>query len=264
MFLSEFKKLTSHYQEGAMKISFRSAEPVIITENLQLKMEYTKGNYDLYFNEEGRLTVSVHFDEYKNVRIMYGYDKHKRLSSAIEVTPVENVFKELSEFTYDDQGRLASETCRTNRRNDQQMHVAWYVYSYSGNKEKISAYSTDQDENVVEYSFHNVYDKGNRLIQSKGIVGKRKFVSFHKYEYDSEGNLIRQDSLNSKSKIISTFQYHPPFTAFTKSSLTFISKNQNYQEDNIYTYNERNHWIHMATLLNGNPSTFCTREILYY
>ena len=69
MFLDEFEKYNSQYEEGIKKISVRSSYPKIVIEPIDLKLEKSFGNYDLFFNSKGLLIHSVHTEKNKNLKI---------------------------------------------------------------------------------------------------------------------------------------------------------------------------------------------------
>jgi len=262
MFFRDFQELSSHYQEGMKKIKYRNTWVKIQQDDLELKLTQARGNYDLYFNEAGYLYQCVHFDEYKNSRIKYNYDRFNRLVSAIEVSPLNNEFREIYELTYDDQGRLATETCRTFQSEDEPMKSFYYIHKYIDNMDIISAFINDEDE--AAYEMRHTYDKNHNLIEMKGFFRNHEMEGWSKFKYDKQGNLIKQMHLDDRGRTFKTLNFRPPFLKGTGSPFTCVTPKQTYTIDNKYSFNEKGHWIQKIFLNNNEMTTFCTRDIEYY
>ena len=113
MFLNEFEKYNSQYEKGIKKISVRSSYPKIVKEPIDLKLEKSFSNYDLFFNSKGLLLHSVHTEKNKNFKVIYGYNRKGILISAMSLLSEKNELISLSEFEYDEKGRIETETVRS-------------------------------------------------------------------------------------------------------------------------------------------------------
>jgi hypothetical protein len=262
MLLREFNDLKSHIEEGAKKISYRTTNVNIQKDDFQLKLLQSVGNYDLYFSGTGHLFQSVHFDDYNKAHIIYGYDRSNNLVSAIEVSPENNEFQELSEFIYDDLGRLASEICRTPQGKNEPLHSFYYIHKFIGNKDIISVFNSEED--AAEYEMQHSYDKNHNLIEMKGFSRSHKIDGWTKFQFNEQGNLIRQRHLDNHGHIYKTLNFRPPYLKGTGAQFTCITNKETYTVDHQYTFNEKGHWIQKVFLLNDEITTFCTREIVYY
>ena len=85
MLLEEFKKYNSQYEKGTKKISLRSAYPKVERKTLDLTLEKSFGNYDLFFNRKGVLLHSVHIEKNKSHKVIYGYNREGILISSMSL-----------------------------------------------------------------------------------------------------------------------------------------------------------------------------------
>ena len=262
MLLRDFQELASHYQKGMKKISYRNTWVKIQNDNLDLKLTQARGNYDLYFNRAGYLYQSVHFDDYNNARVKYNFDRSNRLVSAIEVLPENDIFLEISEFTYDDQGRIATETCRNFQGEDKPMKSFYFIHKYIANKDIVSTFINGDAK--AEYEMRYTYDENLNLIEMKGFFRNHKMEGWSKFKFDEQNNLINQRHLDNRGRTFKTLNFRPPFLKGTGAPFTCVTPKETYTIDHKYTFNEKGHWTQKIFLNNNEMTTFCTRDIEYY
>ena len=261
MFLEDYKPLCSHYQEGIKKISFRTTRPKIEVENLQLQIEHAYGNFDMLFNEEGTLIQSERFDYLKSEKTIYGYNKKKMLVTAMVLYSLKHEMIYLSEFSYDDIGRIEIESCQSFTRFGLN-GVTELIHYYSGNTEKIV------ETKCPEYDFENsvtlIYDDQNRPIEERSINDDIKLCYWRRNTYDQNNFRIRQVMLDNCGNTTSIYEYKPAPENGTYPAFKRISSFSDFIVEYLFTYNERGHWINQVVLLNGDPFTFHDRIIEYY
>jgi hypothetical protein len=137
MFLDEFEKYNSQYEKGIKKISFRSTRPKLLKEPIDLTMEQSHGNYDLFFNRKGFLLHSVHTEKNKNYKVIYAYNRKGILIAAMSLLSEKNELISTSEFVYDDKGRIETETVRSFYYSLGYDVTEEHIHSYTDNKEEI-------------------------------------------------------------------------------------------------------------------------------
>src|ERR1700741_3479853 len=145
MFLDEYEKYIAHYEKGAKKISMRSSYPKVSTrENPSIKMEKSHGNFDLYFNRQGTLLHSIHFER-ENYRNVYTYDSKRKVVKIVRIKFENNILLEQSEFTYDAENRSINEVSNHYYYNLDSIDRSEIKNTYSGNT-KISEMTSTEDE----------------------------------------------------------------------------------------------------------------------
>ena len=261
MFLGEFEKYLSEYQKGMKKISFRSTRPKIIKENFHLKIEQSHGNYDLSFNRKGLLLHSVHTEKNQSFKIIYSYNRKGVLIVAMKLLSEKNELLSLSEFVYDDKGRIETETVRSFYYSLGYDVTEEHIHTYTDNKEEIFMTSDDEDED--EHTFYLTYDSKQRVMEEKAIRNKDELVWWNKNEYDKDGNLIREISLGKNGAQDGIYEFLPFKNGLT-SGYNYKSKDKNYLREYSYTLNEKGHWINQVMLNDGEPIYFYDRTIEYF
>jgi hypothetical protein len=253
MFLEDFIPLCSHYQEGIKTISFRTTSPKIEPENMQLQIENAYGNYDLFFSEEGLLIQSERFDKYKNKKTIYGYNNKNCLLTAMVLYSRKPILVYLSEFSYDEKGRIEIESCRSANRTGLNA-ITELIHYYSDNTEKIvESKCSDED---FENSVTIIYDEQNRRIEERSINENIKMCYWRRNEYDDNNFLKRQFILDDCGNTTSMFEYKPTPEKGTYPAYKRISAYSDYIVEFLFTYNEQGHWINQVVLVNDIPFIF--------
>lgn len=248
MFLDAFEEYNSQYEKGIKKISFRSYRPKIVNEKLPLKMEQSFGNYDLFFSKEGVLLQSVHTEKDENCKIIYGYDNKKRIVSSIKLSSLKNKLLGISEFTYDEKGRIKTGKCRSFYYSLNSENVTERIHTYLENKEEIFMISNDEFED--EYRFYLTFDYKNRLIEDKTIRNEDELVYWYKNEYAQEGNLVKQISLNENGDPEGIYEFMPLKNGM-ETGYKYSSKDNKYLREYVYELNEKGAWINQVMMNDG-------------
>jgi hypothetical protein len=165
MFPDEFEKYNSQFAKGIKKISVRSSYPKIVKEPIDLKLEKSYGNYDLLFNPKGLLLHSVHMEKSQNFKIIYGCNKKGGLIAAMKLLSEMNELLSLSEFVYEDKGRIETETVYSIYFSLGYDVTEEHIHTYTDNKEEI--FMTGDDEEEDEHTLYLAYDSKQRVTEEK-------------------------------------------------------------------------------------------------
>lgn len=201
MLLEEFEKYNSQYEKGAKKISLRSTYPKVDRKTLNLTLEKSFGNYDLFFNRKGVLLHSVHIEKNKSHKVFYGYNRKGILISIMSLLSEKNELLSLSEFEYDEKGRIETET----DRSFYYLVTTEYIHTYSDNKEEIFLTSNDEEED--EATVFITYDSKQRVIEEKIIRNEDELVYWNKNEYNSKDEMVKQISLSEKGEPDGVYEF---------------------------------------------------------
>lgn len=261
MFLDEFEKYNSQYEKGIKKISVRSSYPKIVKEPIDLKLEKSFGNYDLFFNSKGLLLHSVHTEKNKNFKVIYGYNRKGILIAAMSLLSEKNELLSTSEFVYDDKGRIESETVRSFYYSLGCDYTTEHIHTYTDNKEEI--YMTSDDEEEDEHTLYLTYDSKQRVIEEKAIRNEEELVWWEKSEYNEKGELIREISLDENGEQDGVYEFLP-FKTEMSSGYQYKSKDSNYLREYTYEFNDKKAWTNQVVLNDGVPMYFYDRVIEYY
>jgi len=259
MLLDQFKIYNSEYEKGIKKISVRSSYPKIIKEPIDLKLEKSHGNYDLFFNRKGLLLHSVH-NERDNYKVIYGYNSKGVLIATMSLLSEKNELLSQSEFMYDDKGRIKTEIDRSFSDMDKE-EATNIIHTYADNKEII--FITGVDGNEDEYTIYLTYDSKHRIIEEKALTNEDELNNWYKNEYDKDDNLIREISLDKNGEPDGVYEFIQ-FRKGLESGYKFKSIDSNYLREYSYTFNEKGHWISQVMMNDGLPIRFYERTIEYY
>lgn len=261
MILDEFINYSSQYEQGIKRISFRSTYLKVMKDPIELKMEKTQGNYDLVFSQRGILLHSVHFDRRHNYKIIYGYNNSRNLIVAMQLLSEKNELISVSEFTYDSIQRIETEMIRKFDSCSNLVITEEHIHKYLENKEELNMTSDNEDENdhIIYYTF----DGENRIIEERAIRNSDELVWWHKNEYDKEGNIIKEISLDESGHPDGISEYFHYDNGLT-SGYIYKSSTLNYKREISSTLNERGHWTNQIILIDGEPRFNYERTIEYY
>ena len=255
MFLDEFKRYNAQYEQGIKKISFKESWVKIEGKTFDLQIRQGRHNYDLFFTTQGVLFTIVNKDKHSSSKTYFGYDGKNRLISAMTLCINTNRLKEISEFIYDEQGRIETETCRifdfTEISKDLKEEGVEYrtefanerLHNYYENKEEIK--ETNEWEEESDYITYLTYDTKKRVIEEKMIRNEVEILFWYKYEYNEAGDLISSIDLDKNNEEINN----------TKNSSGF--------DKDAFLYNENGHWIKQTIVHNEHIRVF-DRVIEYY
>lgn len=242
------------YVYGARKISVKTVRVKNDKETGHIINE-PKGINVLFFNKKGILIVSWHFVTHEKCRkIIYAYDNEKRLATEMVLLKETNELEQLNEYGYDSEGRIETEKFHSFFFDYDDL-ITEYKYIYGHNTETVyMSNSIDEDGNGVIYT---KYDDQERIIESK-TIRNNEFEDWEKIEYDDMGNIIREVSLDENE--VETIIF--PKASNPINNLTGIDSDSN--NDTIYTYNEKGHWIIKVEKKNLEQYFYSERIIEYY
>lgn len=262
MLLDEFNKYNSFYEKGAKKISIRTSYPFVERVDLTLTIKKSYGNYDLFFNRKGLLLHSVHNEERDKFKVIYGYNKGM-LISAMKLVSEKNELISLSEFMYDEKGRIKTETVLRFHSRSEHDVIKHHFYTYTDNKKEVFMVNEDYDDED-EYTIFTTYDHKQREIEDKAFRNEDELIFWYKNEYDKDDNLIKVISLNELGETEGVYEYFTPFKKGFSSGYNYKSKDSSYLKEFSYTFNEKGHWINEVMIIDGEPKYFFDRTIEYY
>jgi len=262
MLLEEFIKYNSQYEKGAKKISLRSAYPKVERKTLDLTLEKSFGNYDLFFNRKGVLLHSVHIEKNKSHKVIYGYNREGILISSMSLLSEKNELLALSEFEYDEKGRIETETDRSFFYSLGDVLTTEHIHTYADDKEEIYM-TSDSYLEEDEHTLYLTYDSKQRVIEEKAIRNADELVWWNKTEYDAKGEMIKEVSLSEKGEPDGLYEFMKVENGMRKG-YKFTSKDTNYLREYVYTFNKQGHWIHQVMMNDGEPRYFYDRTIEYY
>jgi len=261
MFLYEFENYRTEYEKGARRISVRSGRLLSPKQRCDSKPEPFQDNDDLFFNRKGLLLHSVHKRRNKNYKVIYGYNHREILVRIMSLLSETNTLQSLSEFEYDEKGRLVKEVVRSFYFGSGSDDITEIIHAYDGNNETV--FMTTNVEDADEYTIYTIYDSKRQVIEEKSIRNEDELINWFRNEYDADGNLIKEISLDENGETEGIVEYIH-FDNGLSSGYHYKSKETSYQREYFFKYNERGHWIHQVTKDNGEPKYFFDRTIEYY
>ena len=226
-----------------------------------MKKEKSFGNYDLYFDKDGMLLQSMHFEKEMPYKIIFCYDRKRILVKTVKLAQFKNELSEICDFIYDDQNRIITEKCRYIYYSyGGGESVSENIHTYTENKEEILMKSEDDDD----CTFYLIYDEKHRVIEDKGIHNDGDLVWWNKYIYNEEGVLQKQISLNGNGDEEDGIYEYFTSNNGEKDGYKYTSKDSNYLREYTYEYNEKKAWVKQTMFTDGEPKIFYERAIEYY
>ena len=257
MFYSDFQMYQSHYSKNIKQIKSRTHFYSLNKDKDDIIIKRMAGNFDLIFDEDGKLIESIHYRN-KKIIVKYLYEDmfdFERLYMVEEYTFGNSHVDSISELFYDIKGRIALEKI-SRIRDEVEIQISTIYFknkeiqfydnindnNYSGYKinlleNEIVIRETEYDSNrEILYDWEYIYDKLNNINLIKnydGIIVR----SFEKEFYDSN-DILERIEYHSEDKI----------------------KIRKYE----YKFNDKHHWITRMTTDDGEPRYITDREIIYY
>lgn len=248
------------YVDGARKISIRNTKPIVEKDTYALNLEHSYGNYDLYFNPEGELLYSVHFENI-TFRTVYGYDNKGQLVVIMQVRLDTGELMELATFMYDEDGRVLLEHIRENDFNMDFENSEDRFHKYENNREEIlSSCLIEPDVRNIEVI---TYCEKTALVKDRTIRIDGKLVLRVTHEYRDDGSVVRE-IYNSESR--------PPYEVneYLRGEHGLISVCKHRSEESssvtkyVFTFDDRGEWTNRVSVVDGEPKHNVDRKIEYY
>ena len=147
---------------------------------------------DYYYDEQGNKVGALRQDaDYGQAEDQFTYDSHGRLICAVEHYQSDGWVVTLTEYGYDEAGRLIREHYQEGDPTDDTVYF-WNTTTYAYNSQgKLTEtiYTSSDDELRAHY---NDYNSQGNLIQSCDLIDGEELL-LQTYTYDSKNNLVRID-----------------------------------------------------------------------
>jgi hypothetical protein len=263
MFLGDVKLMYRYYAENAKQVKVRASYPKILSRpNPNAEFVKSSPNYDLYFNKSGLLIECAQLD--KNRRVVFKYNEFNLLEKIQIFRTGGKYIIETTTFYYDDNRRLIQEVISDIGYGDDDSPPQ-INYDYNGATRTITLppdlYSKDLG------TFTCVHNHLNQIVEEKGIRNEDEIISWARFEYNSQGEKVREISLDIDGNPdgYCEFYYNEKgletgFKSFNKEGVY-----TGFYNDRLYQYNEKGDWInHVLTDEFGAPKIIYDRSIEYF
>jgi hypothetical protein len=251
------------YEKGIKKIARRTQRPRI-TKTYSLGFKNSWKNYDLFFSKTGRL-VSSHFYKYNQenkieeaTRFVYSYSKDGLILIILGHDILTNTLKEMIECYYNDEKQIETEIVTTYWSYSNCLDETEYEHSYEKNYHKVT-YTDSED---ITFEMETWYDDSGKVIEEKVFSneGEGEIHLWEKYEYDSDGELIKTHALNDQG----VAEGETAHIEDGDKSITIYPGNNKMVWETHVEINKKGHWIRKTELRNGEPFWVHERNIEYY
>lgn len=267
MIKSNYEKYMEHYVPGAKKIAVRSKTLQLKLKELDLKLKKSHGNYDLIFNQKGKLLHSVHFENDNNFKVFYGYDFKGMLLNTLQLESITNIIINQTDFIYNENNKIVSIKCKSGFTRYGTFDYEEEIHEYNGRNEIITFIKVEQfsDEEFEEdeHEFLITYNDKQQLIEEKAIRNGIELVYWQQYEYDLNGNMRFEYSLDKTGTIDGVYTYLAEINGIS-TGFNFKDKDEEFVRLSEYQFNEKGHWVAETSFLNGEPRYIHERIIDYY
>ena len=162
-----------------------------------------KDNYVLALRET---TASGKYAEnYENTYYNYKYDKKTYLIKSYSAQGKGNENGD-NTLTYDKKGNLIKHERATTLYGTD---VQEYEYDKEGNVIKETEYTNNNGEIKNQKIFNNTYEKddNNKVTKKISINSESGYTMIYTYEYDKNGNLIKENQTSDNSSYEITYEY---------------------------------------------------------
>jgi hypothetical protein len=268
MIKSDYEKYIEHYVKGAKKISVRSKTLQLNLKEIDLKVKKSFGNYDLFFNKVGKLMHSVHYENEHSSKVLYAYDENDLLLTEIQLQSITNRLISNTTYLYDENYRIKSIICKR-----EETSVGSFVFTeetrvYDGLKVHIIfrdnlSSSNSENDKLDKLEIFLTYNEDNLIIEDKGVVNEKELSWWNKNEYDLNGNIRFEYSLDNNGEIDGVYTFLEELHGIS-TGFKFKDKDLEFVRLSEFQFNERSHWIAETSFLNGEPRYIYERIIDYY
>ncbi len=267
MIKGDYEKYIGHYVPGAKKISVRSKTLQLNLKEIDLKVKKSFGNYDLFFNKVGKLMHSVHYENEHSSKVLYAYDENDLLLSELQLQSITNILISDKIYTYDEHDRIKSIMYKSGFTKYGTFDYEEEIHEYNGRNEIITFIKVEQfsDEEFEEdeHEFFITYNDKQQLIEEKAIRNGIELVYWQQYEYDLNGNMRFEYSLDKTGTIDGVYTYLAEINGIS-TGFNFKDKDEEFVRLSEYQFNEKGHWVAETSFLNGEPRYIHERIIDYY
>ncbi len=261
LLLDTINDYRSKYKDGMKLLSQKKHKITIEKTSFDLVLEdYFHESYDLHFDSRGLLNESLHYENYATYKINYYYNGQDLLLLAICSNPKNYKLKSISEFSYDNKGRIEIETIRYFSSFSDYISTEQYIHTYTDNKEVIVKLGINEDE---EFIFYNTYDLKQRLIESIVIRDDEEVMYWYKNEYNNSGELIKTIDFDDAGNQIDMNEYYE-----FRDGLRLVHLRKSKESSSVnefhYITDEKGNWTNRVNIFDGEPEYVYKRKIEYY
>lgn len=253
MFYETYLYYKGNYSKNIKSIKYRAYNYFFSQQKNEFDLKEIPGNFDLYFDKEGKLIESYHY-KLKKVITKYFYDSNEFDNDLylIEESIDGNDYSDtLTEFFYDIKNRIALEKISI-LPNDV---VIQRTTLYFPNK-KIKFFDNLNDEN---YSGYNVYKYENeKVTQIEVFTDQKKIVSTEKFSYNKEENSV--------TKVYNMGEANTKFFGDDDLITDYIFYSNKTKIHRKFTFekNSKGDWIRQYATDNDVQKFIIEREIEYF
>jgi hypothetical protein len=267
MIKTDYEKYIEHYVQGAKKISVRSKTLQLNLKEIDLKVKKSFGNYDLFFNKVGKLMHSVHYENEHSSKVLYAYDENDLLLSELQLQSITNILISDKIFTYDEHDRIKSIMYKSGFTKYGTFDYEEEIHEYNGQNEIITFNKVEQfaDEEFEEddHEIFIINNQNQQNIEEKVIRNGKELVYWQQYEYDLNGQIRFEYSLNKDGKIDGVYTFLPEINGIS-TGFKYKSDDSEFTRFSEFQFNERGHWVSETSFLNGEPRYIYERIIDYW
>lgn len=263
MFYEDYQLKQAEYSQGFKKVSIITEKLIYFKDFFGVDKKLWGRNCDLFFNEKGKLIQSIELDPDYNSKskLVYAYDSEGQLTSIVKINPHNFPAVELSNFKYNEDGKIEKEISFTFHNESAEVYTAEDEYYYEG--ERITIITTT---GLYDFRGDNEiflkYDDKKRIIEQKAKQ-KGEQLSWEKFEYEEEKNIEKNLSFDYFGKIIG---FSETQTIVGENSLTILKKTEKGVEKRFIEFikNAKGDWLKKWVYIDDVLHHIIKREIVYY
>lgn len=257
MFYSDFQMYQSHYSKNIKQIKSRTHFYSFNKDKDDIIIKRMAGNFDLIFDEDGKLIESIHYRN-KKIIVKYLYEDiydYERLYMVEEYTFGNSHVDTLSELFYDIKGRITLEKI-SHIFDEVEIQISTIYFE----DKKIEFYDNINDNN---YSGYKIYQLDNEKVIRETEYDTNRKVSFdYEYIYDHMNNITTIKSYD-KNLVCDIEREFSDYNDLLEK-IEYQSKDENRVRKYDYKFNDNHDWITRMTTDDGEPRFITDREIIYY
>lgn len=257
MFYSDYLKYQSYYKKNIRKIKSRTQFYNLNKTKDDISLKKMSGDFELLFDEEGRLIESIHYRNKKlTAKYLYEFFDDETQPSMIEEYIDEREYADtISEYFYDLQNRIIMERIESFSDNSKILSKTLYFE----NKE-ITFYENVNNENYTGYEITR-FENGE-ITRLTEHLDDRSIIRDVRYVNDKQNNSIKEVWYRDGKIHYETTEYYDEHDRLKE--ITYNTDGKLVVRRYELVYNDKNDWITQMVTDNGEPRFVTDREIEYY
>ncbi|WP_025765303.1 hypothetical protein [Dyadobacter tibetensis] len=220
------------------------------------------GSDKLCFSPNGILTENIRTTKTSSDKNIFTYNSSGIIVAIMTFDTYSNKIGMISEFIYDDDGRIIIKKERHITGNDSIFNdeewLSFYTHDFVLQTNKDRPLSND-------YTIMSKFDENNYLIETKACRNGNEVITWSKMMYDGLGNVIKETSFQDDGQVSNEIFYKRTWNenGLLKSIHCKFPEKEVFEEYE-YTLNEHGHWIEQTQSKNGVLDKVIFRAIEYY